>query len=127
MIQDVPDVSRIVTARGVVSSRHPWRLRDDEFRRKHPDDAGRAAATRLRHLIFGSISRRRGMGLDRETHLLRQPFKIRQPVIVGSGLTIAGGRRTAQLRAAALLATMEPPVAIGMIFLEQLRLSANLL
>ena len=68
----LPDVPRIADrARGGLGAGHPWRLRADDVRRKHPDDACDRGGHRLRHLHLRPLSRRSRHGPGPRCLLLR--------------------------------------------------------
>jgi RND superfamily putative drug exporter len=73
-----------------------------------------AAATDYGIFIFGRYREDRGMGLDRDDSYYAT-FKSVAPVIVGSGLTIAGATYCLSFARLPYFATMGAPVAIGMI------------
>ncbi|MCW2730046.1 MAG: hypothetical protein JWR13_862 [Mycobacterium sp.] len=73
-----------------------------------------AAATDYGIFIFGRYREDRGMGLDREDSYYAT-FKSVAPVIVGSGLTIAGATYCLSFARLPYFSTMGAPVAIGMI------------
>ena len=73
-----------------------------------------AAATDYGIFIFGRYQEDRGMGLDRDDSYYAT-FKSVAPVIVGSGLTIAGATYCLSFCRLPYFATMGAPVAIGMI------------
>ena len=61
----LPDVPRTADrARGGLGACQPWRVRADDVRREHPDDAGDRGRHRLRHLHLRPLSRsaRHGSG-----------------------------------------------------------------
>jgi RND superfamily putative drug exporter len=73
-----------------------------------------AAATDYGIFIFGRYREDRGMGLDRDDSYYAT-FKSVAPVIVGSGLTIAGATYCLSFCRLPYFATMGAPVAIGMV------------
>lgn len=73
-----------------------------------------AAATDYGIFIFGRYREARGMGEDRDTAYYTT-FKSVAPVIVGSGLTIAGATYCLSFARLPYFRTMGAPVAIGMI------------
>src|SRR3984893_11177421 len=73
-----------------------------------------AAATDYGIFIFGRYREARAAGEDRETAYYTT-FRSVAPVIVGSGLTIAGATYCLSLARLPWFNTMGPPVAIGMI------------
>ena len=73
-----------------------------------------AAATDYGIFIFGRYKEDRGQGLDRDDSYYAT-FKSVAPVIVGSGLTIAGATYCLSFCRLPYFATMGAPVAIGMI------------
>ncbi len=73
-----------------------------------------AAGTDYGIFIFGRYKEDRGMRLDREDSYYAT-FKSVAPVIVGSGLTIAGATYCLSFCRLPYFATMGAPVAIGMI------------
>jgi putative drug exporter of the RND superfamily len=73
-----------------------------------------AAATDYGIFIFGRYREDRGMGLDRAESYYAT-FKSVAPVIVGSGLTIAGATYCLSFARLPYFSTMGAPVAIGMI------------
>jgi len=73
-----------------------------------------AAATDYGIFIFGRYREARGMGEDRETAYYTT-FKSVAPVIVGSGLTIAGATYCLSFARLPYFSTMGAPVAIGMV------------
>jgi RND superfamily putative drug exporter len=73
-----------------------------------------AAATDYGIFIFGRYREARGMGEDRDTAYYTT-FRSVSPVIVGSGLTIAGATYCLSFARLPYFATMGEPVAIGMI------------
>src|ERR1700730_7625938 len=73
-----------------------------------------AAATDYGIFIFGRYREARGMGEDRDTAYY-PTFRSVSPVIVGSGLTIAGATYCLSFARLPYFATMGEPVAIGMI------------
>jgi RND superfamily putative drug exporter len=73
-----------------------------------------AAATDYGIFIFGRYREDRGMGLDRDDSYYAT-FKSVAPVIVGSGLTIAGATYCLSFARLPYFTTMGAPVAIGMI------------
>jgi RND superfamily putative drug exporter len=73
-----------------------------------------AAATDYGIFIFGRYREARGMGEDRDTAYYTT-FKSVAPVIVGSGLTIAGATYCLSFARLPYFSTMGAPVAIGMI------------
>jgi RND superfamily putative drug exporter len=73
-----------------------------------------AAATDYGIFIFGRYREDRGMGLDRDDSYYAT-FKSVSPVIVGSGLTIAGATYCLSFARLPYFSTMGAPVAIGMI------------
>jgi RND superfamily putative drug exporter len=73
-----------------------------------------AAATDYGIFIFGRYREDRGMGLDRDESYYAT-FKSVAPVIVGSGLTIAGATYCLSFARLPYFSTMGAPVAIGMI------------
>jgi RND superfamily putative drug exporter len=73
-----------------------------------------AAATDYGIFIFGRYREDRGLGLDRDDSYYAT-FKSVAPVIVGSGLTIAGATYCLSFCRLPYFATMGAPVAIGMI------------
>jgi RND superfamily putative drug exporter len=73
-----------------------------------------AAATDYGIFIFGRYREDRGTGLDRDDSYYAT-FKSVAPVIVGSGLTIAGATYCLSLARLPYFSTMGPPVAIGML------------
>lgn len=73
-----------------------------------------AAATDYGIFIFGRYREDRGMGLDRDDSYYAT-FKSVAPVIVGSGLTIAGATYCLSFARLPYFSTMGAPVAIGMI------------
>jgi putative drug exporter of the RND superfamily len=73
-----------------------------------------AAATDYGIFIFGRYREDRGMGLDRDDSYYAT-FKSVSPVIVGSGLTIAGATYCLSFARLPYFATMGAPVAIGMV------------
>ena len=73
-----------------------------------------AAATDYGIFIFGRYREARGMGEDRD-EAYYTTFKSVAPVIVGSGLTIAGATYCLSFARLPYFATMGEPVAIGMI------------
>ncbi|MDT5015145.1 MAG: putative drug exporter of the superfamily, partial [Mycobacterium sp.] len=73
-----------------------------------------AAATDYGIFIFGRYREARGMGQDRDTAYYTT-FRSVAPVIVGSGLTIAGATYCLSFARLPYFATMGAPVAIGMV------------
>ncbi|MCV7175629.1 MMPL/RND family transporter [Mycolicibacterium sphagni] len=73
-----------------------------------------AAATDYGIFIFGRYREDRGMGLDRDESYYAT-FKSVAPVIVGSGLTIAGATYCLSFARLPYFTTMGAPVAVGMI------------
>jgi putative drug exporter of the RND superfamily len=73
-----------------------------------------AAATDYGIFLFGRYREDRGMGLDRDDSYYAT-FKSVAPVIVGSGLTIAGATYCLSFARLPYFTTMGAPVAIGMI------------
>jgi RND superfamily putative drug exporter len=73
-----------------------------------------AAATDYGIFIFGRYREDRGMGLDRDDSYYAT-FKSVAPIIVGSGLTIAGATYCLSFARLPYFATMGAPVAIGMV------------
>src|SRR6476646_4327184 len=73
-----------------------------------------AAATDYGIFIFGRYREARGMGLDKDDSYYAT-FKSVSPVIVGSGLTIAGATYCLSFARLPYVSTMGEPVAIGMI------------
>ena len=73
-----------------------------------------AAATDYGIFLFGRYREARGMGEDRDTAYYTT-FRSVSPVIVGSGLTIAGATYCLSFARLPYFATMGEPVAIGMI------------
>ena len=73
-----------------------------------------AAATDYGIFIFGRYREARGMGEDRDTAYYTT-FRSVSPVIVGSGLTIAGATYCLSFARLPYFAAMGEPVAIGMI------------
>ena len=73
-----------------------------------------AAATDYGIFIFGRYREDRGMGLDRDDSYYAT-FKSVAPVIVGSGLTIAGATYCLSFARLPYFSTMGAPVAIGML------------
>jgi putative drug exporter of the RND superfamily len=73
-----------------------------------------AAATDYGIFIFGRYREDRGMGEDRDTAYYTT-FRSVAPVIVGSGLTIAGATYCLSFARLPYFSTMGEPVAIGMI------------
>ncbi|BBZ26021.1 membrane protein [Mycolicibacterium madagascariense] len=73
-----------------------------------------AAATDYGIFIFGRYKEDRGLGQDRE-EAYYATFKSVAPVIVGSGLTIAGATYCLSFCRLPYFATMGAPVAIGMV------------
>ncbi len=73
-----------------------------------------AAGTDYGIFIFGRYREARGMGQDRDTAYYTT-FRSVSPVIVGSGLTIAGATYCLSFCRLPYFATMGEPVAIGMI------------
>ena len=73
-----------------------------------------AAATDYGIFIFGRYREDRGMGLDRDDSYYAT-FKSVAPVIIGSGLTIAGATYCLSFSRLPYFSTMGAPVAIGMI------------
>jgi RND superfamily putative drug exporter len=73
-----------------------------------------AAATDYGIFLFGRYREARGMGEDRESAFYTT-FKSVAPVIVGSGLTIAGATYCLSFCRLPYFATMGEPVAIGMV------------
>jgi putative drug exporter of the RND superfamily len=73
-----------------------------------------AAATDYGIFLFGRYREDRGMGLDRDDSYYAT-FKSVAPVIVGSGLTIAGATYCLSFCRLPYFTTMGAPVAIGMI------------
>ena len=73
-----------------------------------------AAATDYGIFIFGRYREDRGMGLDRDDSYYAT-FKSVAPVIVGSGLTIAGATYCLSFCRLPYFTTMGAPVAIGML------------
>ncbi|BBY58779.1 MMPL/RND family transporter [Mycolicibacterium sarraceniae] len=73
-----------------------------------------AAATDYGIFIFGRYREDRGMGLDRDESYYAT-FKSVAPVIVGSGLTIAGATYCLSFARLPYFTTMGAPVAIGML------------
>ena len=73
-----------------------------------------AAATDYGIFIFGRYREDRGMGQDRDDSYYAT-FKSVAPVIVGSGLTIAGATYCLSFARLPYFSTMGAPVAIGMI------------
>jgi RND superfamily putative drug exporter len=73
-----------------------------------------AAATDYGIFIFGRYREDRGIGLDRDESYYAT-FKSVAPVIVGSGLTIAGATYCLSFARLPYFSTMGAPVAIGMI------------
>jgi putative drug exporter of the RND superfamily len=75
-----------------------------------------AAATDYGIFIFGRYREARGAGQDRETAYYTT-FRSVAPVIVGSGLTIAGATYCLSFARLPYFTTMGAPVAIGMLVL----------
>nr|WP_313777204.1 MMPL family transporter [Mycobacterium sp.] len=105
----------LLTARGVVA----WLVMRDLF--GLTTFAGNimtmlaiAAATDYGIFIFGRYREDRGMGLDREDAYYAT-FRSVAPVIVGSGLTIAGAMYCLSFSRLPYFKTMGAPVAIGMV------------
>ena len=73
-----------------------------------------AAGTDYGIFIFGRYREDRGIGLDRDDSYFAT-FKSVAPVIVGSGLTIAGATYCLSFARLPYFSTMGAPVAIGMI------------
>ncbi|WP_319447646.1 MULTISPECIES: MMPL family transporter [unclassified Mycobacterium] len=73
-----------------------------------------AAATDYGIFIFGRYREDRGMGLDRDDSYYAT-FKSVSPVIIGSGLTIAGATYCLSFARLPYFSTMGAPVAIGMV------------
>ncbi|MEN4474595.1 MMPL family transporter [Mycolicibacterium cosmeticum] len=73
-----------------------------------------AAATDYGIFIFGRYREDRGLGLDRDDSYYAT-FKSVAPVIVGSGLTIAGATYCLSFCRLPYFSTMGAPVAIGMV------------
>ncbi|GAY16404.1 RND family transporter [Mycobacterium sp. shizuoka-1] len=73
-----------------------------------------AAATDYGIFIFGRYREDRGIGLDRDDSYYAT-FKSVAPVIVGSGLTIAGATYCLSFARLPYFTTMGAPVAIGML------------
>ncbi|KAA0111261.1 RND family transporter [Mycolicibacterium sp. P1-5] len=73
-----------------------------------------AAATDYGIFVFGRYREDRGMGLDRDESYYAT-FKSVAPVIVGSGLTIAGATYCLSFARLPYFTTMGAPVAIGML------------
>ena len=73
-----------------------------------------AAATDYGIFIFGRYREARGMGQDRDDAYYTT-FKSVAPVIVGSGLTIAGATYCLSFARLPYFSTMGAPVAIGMV------------
>ncbi|NKZ10981.1 MMPL family transporter [Mycolicibacterium septicum DSM 44393] len=73
-----------------------------------------AAATDYGIFLFGRYREDRGMGLDKDDSYYAT-FKSVAPVIVGSGLTIAGATYCLSFARLPYFSTMGAPVAIGMI------------
>jgi RND superfamily putative drug exporter len=73
-----------------------------------------AAATDYGIFIFGRYREARGMGEDRDSAYYTT-FKSVAPVIVGSGLTIAGATFCLSFSRLPYFSTMGAPVAIGMV------------
>jgi RND superfamily putative drug exporter len=73
-----------------------------------------AAATDYGIFTFGRYREDRGMGLDRDDSYYAT-FKSVAPVIVGSGLTIAGATYCLSFARLPYFSTMGAPVAIGMV------------
>ncbi len=73
-----------------------------------------AAATDYGIFIFGRYREDRGMGLDKDESYYAT-FKSVAPVIVGSGLTIAGATYCLSFARLPYFSTMGAPVAIGMV------------
>ncbi|MCX2931926.1 MMPL family transporter [Mycobacterium sp. CVI_P3] len=73
-----------------------------------------AAATDYGIFLFGRYREDRGMGLDRDDSYYAT-FKSVAPVIVGSGLTIAGATYCLSFARLPYFTTMGAPVAIGML------------
>ncbi|MFN8033102.1 MAG: MMPL family transporter [Mycobacterium sp.] len=73
-----------------------------------------AAATDYGIFLFGRYREDRGMGLGRDDSYYAT-FKSVAPVIVGSGLTIAGAAYCLSFARLPYFTTMGPPVAIGML------------
>ena len=73
-----------------------------------------AAATDYGIFIFGRYREARGLGQDRDTAYYTT-FRSVAPVIVGSGLTIAGATYCLSFARLPYFSTMGEPVAIGMI------------
>ncbi|GAS96996.1 transport protein [Mycolicibacterium canariasense] len=73
-----------------------------------------AAATDYGIFIFGRYREDRGLGLDRDESYYAT-FKSVAPVIVGSGLTIAGATYCLSFCRLPYFSTMGAPVAIGMV------------
>jgi RND superfamily putative drug exporter len=73
-----------------------------------------AAATDYGIFIFGRYREDRGIGLDRDVSYYAT-FKSVAPVIVGSGLTIAGATYCLSFARLPYFSTMGAPVAIGMV------------
>ncbi|CAM5686849.1 MMPL family transporter [Mycolicibacterium aubagnense] len=73
-----------------------------------------AAATDYGIFIFGRYKEDRGIGLDRDDSYYAT-FKSVAPVIVGSGLTIAGATFCLSFCRLPYFSTMGAPVAIGMV------------
>jgi putative drug exporter of the RND superfamily len=77
---------------------------------------GIAAATDYGIFVFGRYREARGAGQDRETAYYTT-FRSVAPVIIGSGLTIAGATYCLSFCRLPYFATMGVPVAIGMLVL----------
>jgi RND superfamily putative drug exporter len=73
-----------------------------------------AAATDYGIFLFGRYREDRGLGLDREESYYAT-FKSVAPVIIGSGLTIAGATYCLSFCRLPYFSTMGAPVAIGMV------------
>ena len=73
-----------------------------------------AAATDYGIFVFGRYREDRGMGLDRDDAFYAT-FRSVAPVIVGSGLTIAGATYCLSFSRLPYFSTMGAPVAIGMV------------
>jgi RND superfamily putative drug exporter len=83
-----------------------------------------AAATDYGIFIFGRYREDRGMGLDRDESYYAT-FKSVAPVIVGSGLTIAGATYCLSFARLPYFSTMGAPVAIGMLVIVAIFLSSS--
>ena len=104
LIQLFLTVIGLLTARGVVSVlAMPRRVRADDVRREHPDDAGDRGCHRLRHLHLRPLSRgaRRPAWIGMTAYYTT--FRSVAPVIVGFGPDDRRGHVLPQFRAAALL------------------------